>query len=98
MKREPYDEPAHYIKIKPGLYLVSCQEKNMASRGRTGNSLLFLIDTRRVHDVGRSFGHAGSETGKVHPENYIFGAFGEFVPSDGVLESQPNPYRDRQVR
>ncbi|MBQ6383387.1 MAG: MoaF N-terminal domain-containing protein [Clostridia bacterium] len=97
VEREPYDEPAHYIKIKPGLYLVSCQEKNMACRGWTGNSLLFLIDTRRVHDVGRSFGHAGSETGKIHPENYIFGAFGEFVPSDGVLESQPNLYKARQV-
>lgn len=97
MDREPYDEPASFIKLRPGLYLVSCMEKNMACRGWTGNSLLFVIDTRRVHDVGRSFGHAGMETGHVHPENYIFGAFGEFVESDGVIESQPNLYRETQV-
>ena len=97
IEREPYDEPAHFIKIKPGLYLVSCQEKNMACRGWTGNSMIFLIDTQRVHDVGRSFGHAGLEVGKVHPENYLFGAFGEFVPSDGVLEAQPNLSRAKQV-
>jgi putative NADH-flavin reductase len=92
MEREPYDEPAAFIKIKNGLYVVSCNEQNMSTRGWTGNSLLFLIDTQRVHDVGRSFGHAGMEVRKVHPENYLFGAFGEFVESDGVLESQPNRY------
>ena len=97
MERDPYDEPAAYIKLKPGLYLVGCCEKNMTCRGWTGNSMLFVIDTKRVHDVGRSFGHAGLETGHVHPENYIFGAFGEFVPSDGVLESKPNLYKEKQV-
>jgi len=97
IEREPYDEPAAFIRIKPGLYLVSCMEKNMACRGWTGNSLIFLIDSRRVHDVGRSFGHAGMDKGQVHPENYIFGAFGEFVESDGKLEAMPNRYRDRQV-
>ena len=95
--REPYDEPAFYIKLKPGLYLVGCMEKNMACRGMTGNSMLFVIDTKRVHDVGRSFGHAGLETGQVRPENYLYGAFGEFVKSDGVLESMPNIYREKQV-
>ncbi len=95
--REPYDEPAFYVKIKPGLYLVGCSEKNRACRGGTGNSMIFVINTRRVHDVGRSFGHGGEETGHPHPENYIFGAFGEFVPSDGVLESKPNIYKDTQV-
>ena len=95
--RDPYDEPAFYVKLKPGLYLVGCMEKNMACRGMTGNSMLFVIDTKRVHDVGRSFGHAGLETGHVRPENYIYGAFGEFVKSDGVLESMPNIYREKQV-
>lgn len=97
MEREPYDEPAAFIKIRPGLYFVSCTEKNMACRGMTGNSMMFVIDTRRVHDVGRSFGHAGLDKGRVHPENYMFSAFGEFVESDGVLESQPNIYREKQV-
>ncbi|MDR1913600.1 MAG: molybdenum cofactor biosynthesis F family protein [Clostridiales bacterium] len=92
LEREPYDEKASYIKIRDGLYLVSVLEQNMAKRGMTGNSLLFLIDTKRVHDVGRSFGHAGLQEGKVRPENYIFGAYGSFVYSDGVLESKPNIY------
>ena len=86
-----------FYELKPGLYLVGCMEKNMACRGMTGNSMLFVIDTKRVHDVGRSFGHAGLETGHVRPENYIYGAFGEFVKSDGVLESMPNIYREKQV-
>ena len=98
LEREPYDEPAAYIKIKQGLYLVSCLEKNIACRGGTGCSLLFLIDSVRVHDVGRSFGNVGLNEGHVHPENYLFGAFGEFVPSDGILESQPNRVREKQVQ
>ncbi|MDR1531617.1 MAG: NAD(P)H-binding protein [Clostridiales bacterium] len=92
MEREPYDEKAAYMKIRDGLYLVSVMEQNMSRKGFTGNSLLFLIDAERVHDVGRSFGHAGLQEGKVRPENYIFGAFGDFVYSDGVLESKPNVY------
>ncbi|MDR1570667.1 MAG: molybdenum cofactor biosynthesis F family protein [Oscillospiraceae bacterium] len=82
LEREPYDEKAAYIKIKENLYLVSVLEQNMAKTGFTGNSLLFLIDTHRVHDVGRSFGHAGLREGNLHPENYIFGAFGDFVKPD----------------
>jgi putative NADH-flavin reductase len=92
LMREPYDEKAAYIKIKDGLYLVSVLEQNMSRRGMTGNSLLFLIDTVRVHDVGRSFGHAGLQEGKIRPENYLYSAFGDFVYSDGVLESKPNVY------
>ncbi len=93
IQREPYDEPASYIKVKDGLYIVACDEQNMARRGWTGNALLFLIDTKRVHDVGRSFGHAGLNVGKVHTENYLFAAFGEFIYSDGVLEAVPNRYK-----
>ena len=93
IQREPYDEPASYIKVKDGLYIVACDEQNMARRGWTGNALLFLIDTDRVHDVGRSFGHAGMDVGKITTENYIFGAFGAFIYSDGKLEAVPNRYK-----
>jgi hypothetical protein len=48
-----------------------------------------------VHDVGRSFGHAGLQEGKVRPENYLFSAYGDFVYSDGVLEAKPNVYLDK---
>ncbi|MDR0999946.1 MAG: NAD(P)H-binding protein [Clostridiales bacterium] len=86
----PYDEPTTYIKIKDGVYLVSCIEQNMSRRGATGNSLLFLMDTKRLHDVGRSFGHTGQKEGNVHGENYLFSAYGEFVYSDGEIEKQKN--------
>jgi putative NADH-flavin reductase len=90
----PYDERTHYIKIRDGLYLVECSEHSMARRGVPGNSLLFLMDTRRVHDVGRSFGHTGQFGGEGYlPENYLFGAFGEFVESDGTVERNPPFYQ-----
>ncbi|MDR1531622.1 MAG: NAD(P)H-binding protein [Clostridiales bacterium] len=88
--KHPYDEPTAYIKIKDGIYLISCVEQNMSRRGLTGNSLLFLMDLKRMHDVGRSFGHTGQKEGNVRGENYLFSAYGEFVPSDGVIESQKN--------
>jgi hypothetical protein len=91
--RDPYDEKADFIKVKNGLYIFSCMEQNMSKRGMTGNSLIFLIDTNRVQDVGRSFGRSGQFDGKDFiPENYIYGAYGEFVESDGVVESRPNHY------
>ena len=96
IEREPYDEKAAFIKVRDGLYIVSCVEQNKSKRGETGNSMLFLIDTVRVHDVGRSFGYTGLQEGKVHPENYVFGAYGNFIYSDGVLESKPNVYLAEQ--
>jgi hypothetical protein len=90
----PYDEKAAYIKIKKNIYLVSAIEQNMSKRGLPGNSLLFLMDVARVHDVGRSFGHTGNtQAGDgIAPENYMFAAYGDFVKSDGTVESTKNPY------
>ena len=51
--------------------------------------MTFLIDTARLHDVGRSFGLNGNK----EPENYIFAAIGEWAePGDG-LEDEPSAYR-----
>jgi putative NADH-flavin reductase len=89
----PYDEKAAYIKVREGLYVVGFTEQSMARRGLPGNSLLFLMNTMRVHDVGRSFGHTGQFGGEGYlPENYLFGAYGEFVESDGEFESKPPFY------
>jgi hypothetical protein len=89
----PYDEKARFIKIKRNLYLVNIIEQNMSKRGLPGNSLLFLMDTERVHDVGRSFGHAGNVgPGNSHePEIYLFAAYGDFVYSDGKAEAVKKP-------
>jgi hypothetical protein len=89
----PYDEKAAYIKVNDGLYIVSIIEQSMARRGLPGNSLLFLMDTHRLHDVGRSFGHTGQFGGEGYlPENYMFAAYGEFVDSDGGIEAPPPFY------
>jgi hypothetical protein len=93
--QNPYDEKAVYIKIKRNIYLVSAIEQNMSKRGLPGNSLLFLMDVERVHDVGRSFGHAGNVGAgdKTKPENYLFAAYGDFVYSDGTVEATESVYR-----
>jgi uncharacterized protein len=93
-EKHPYDEPAAYIKIKEGIYVISVLEQRRAFRGDTGNSLLFLMDMIRVHDVGRSFGHGPIRNGKAETENYLFAAYGDFVYSDGVLEARPSVYND----
>jgi hypothetical protein len=92
LEKYPYDEKAFYIKIKENIYLVSATEQNMSKRGLPGNSMVFLMDTARVHDVGRSFGLNTQVDNLETPENYIFGAYGDFVYSDGVIEAKKNPY------
>lgn len=91
-ERFPYDEPTTYIKVKEGIYIVSVIEQNRSKRGDTGNTLLFLMDLVHVHDVGMSFGHTPPSSGAIKPENYFFAAYGDFVYSDGVIESQKNIY------
>ncbi len=92
MERFPYDEPTTYIKVKEGIYIVSVIEQHRSMRGDTGNTLLFLMDLKRVHDVGMSFGNTPPRSGAIQPENYFFAAYGDFVYSDGVIESQKSVY------
>ncbi len=67
-----YEDYAHYIKIKDDLYLVDLQETHLCRSRGHGNSLLFLMNFKDMHDVGRSFGT--NDDGE--DENYTFGAFG----------------------
>jgi putative NADH-flavin reductase len=85
-----YDEKATYIKIKRNIYALSIIEQSYSKRGGPGNSLFFLMDLERVHDVGRSFGHAGNvgAGNKLEGENYLFAAYGDFVASDGKMEAK----------
>ena len=95
-KENPYDEKATYVKMREGLYAVSFVEQSMARSGRVGNSLLFMMNTDRLHDVGRSFGHSGQFGGTGYlPENYLFGAYGEWVTNDGgdTLDDDPPFYQ-----
>jgi hypothetical protein len=90
----PYDEKGAFIKVRDGLYLVNIIEQSMARRGKNGNSLLFLMNTVRVHDVGRSFGHSDKigADGYLAPENYMLSAYGDFIHSDGEYENKPPFY------
>ena len=73
-----------YVKIRHNMYVVSFTEQSMSRRGGIGNSLLFLMNTDRLYDVGRSFGHAGQFGGtEYQPENYLFGAYGEWMEPEG---------------
>ena len=85
----PYDERAYYVKISDHVYMVSFLESHLTYRGKTGNNMLVLMNTDRLHDVGRSFGLGGE--GK--PENYCFTAIGTWKEHDGYTESLPSKYR-----
>ena len=84
LRENPYDEPTTFIKVKENLYLVSCLEQHNTERGGIGNNMLFLIDTARLHDVGRSFGLDK----KLKPENYMFSAIGELVDAQDSDQEQ----------
>lgn len=71
-------EPALYIKVKEGMYIFGFVEEHMEKLTGPlvrGNSLSFLMNLKRMVDVGRSFGI----NGRQEPENYCFGAYGRYV-------------------
>lgn len=77
-----YEEPCNMIKIKDGIYVFECNEE-MANRERgSGNDLFFLMNLNRMHDVGRSFGY----NSEGQPENYTYGAFGEYYDASALIE------------
>ncbi|MBR6322645.1 MAG: hypothetical protein IKR59_07230, partial [Lachnospiraceae bacterium] len=83
-----YEEPGDYIKIKEGIYVFNANEE-MACRTRgQGNNLFFLMNLNRMHDVGRSFGHNGDG----EPENYTYGAFGEYYDTSELHARKSTEY------
>ena len=84
-----YEEPSGYIKIKEGIYVFNMNEE-MAARGPRGqgNNLFFLMNLNRMYDVGRSYGHNGEGV----PENYTYGAFGEYYDSSATLAKKSTAY------
>jgi len=85
-----YEEPSDYIKIKEGIYVFNMIEE-MACRvlpHRQGNNLLFLMNLNRLYDVGRSYGH----NGEAQPENYTYGAFGEYYDASEILARKSSGY------
>ena len=52
-----YEEPAVYVKIRNGLYLMGVTEDHINRRDpcKGGNNLLLLMDVDRMTDIGRNF-------------------------------------------
>ena len=85
-----FDEPCSYVKINETLYLAAFVEVNRyrVDPEQGGGDLLVLIDTDRVHDVGRIF--CMGADGK--PRLNLLTAHGRFVNTPDELETAENPY------
>ncbi|NLA85793.1 MAG: hypothetical protein GX847_00610, partial [Clostridiales bacterium] len=90
------DEPAYYVKIKEGMYLVSVTEQNMEKIlgdkiGFRSDTLCFLDNWNRMYSVGRGFGTMTTDGN----ESEIFVMIGKYgVPEDvdAHFFTDPNPY------
>ena len=91
------DEPCYYVKIKEGMYVVSCTEQNMekllgAAPGFRSDTLLFLDNWNRMYSVGRGYGTA---TREGTPDREIFCMIGKYASEPELEEhylTDPNPY------
>ena len=90
------DEPAYYVKIKEGMYLVSVTEQNMEKIlgdkiGFRSDTLCFLDNWDRMYSVGRGFGTMSSN-GEDRPIFVMIGKYGSPVEVDEHFFTDPNPY------
>jgi len=91
------DEPADYIKIKDGMYIVSATEQNMekilgAKMGFRSDTLLFLDNWNNMYSVGRGY---GTMTMEGQPDGEIFCMIGKYGSEPEVEEhyfTDKNPY------
>ncbi len=90
------DEPAFYIKIKEGMYLVSVTEQNMekilgAKMGFRSDTLCFLDNWNRMYSVGRGYGTStmGDKEGEIF---VMIGKYGVPEEVDEHFFTDPNPY------
>ena len=90
------DEPAYYVKIKEGMYLVSVTEQNMEKIlgdkiSFRSDTLCFLDNWNRMYGVGRGFGTSTMD-GNEAP---IYVMIGRYIIPEEVDESfftNPIPY------
>ena len=90
------DEPAFYVKIKEGIYLVSVTEQNMekilgAKMGFRSDTLCFLDNWNRMYSVGRGYGTStmGEKEGEIF---VMIGKYGSPEEIDEHFFTDPNPY------
>ena len=88
MKKLPSsDEPADYIKIKDGIYLISITEQNMekllgAEVGFRSDNMCFLDNFKTCMNVGRGFGTITNADGEDRGVFLFLGAYGRIVDED----------------
>ena len=90
------DEPCFYVKIKEGMYLVSCTEQNMEKIlgdkiSFRSDTLCFLDNWNRMYSVGRGYGTATRE-GRESRIFVMIGKYGSPVEVDEHFFTDPNPY------
>ncbi len=91
------DEPCFYVKIKEGMYLVSCTEQNMEKIlgdkiSFRSDTLCFLDNWNRMYSVGRGY---GTSTMNGQEDRRIFVMIGKYaspVEVDEHFFTDPNPY------
>ncbi len=83
-----YEDKCEHVKIKDGLYLVNVDEQLICIERGSGNNLCYCIDLNRMRNTGRSFGHDGQGM----PENYIYGAVGEWYDASDMHERKSTQY------
>ena len=85
-----FEEPARYVKINDGLYLMAFIEenRNRVNAPEGGGDMVLLIDTVRVHDVGRTYGAHPDGTGNMG----LITAHGKFVDNDDPMLDADSPY------
>lgn len=97
MKEMPgSDEPAYYVKIKEGMYLVSITEQNMEKilgerAGFRSDALCFLDNWNRMYSVGRGFGTMTTD-GQDREIFVMIGKYGVPEEVDEHFFTDTNPY------
>ena len=90
------DEPAKYVKIKEGMYLVSVTEQNLEKLlgekfGFRSDTLCFLDNWKRMYSVGRGFGTI--TTDGVDRELFLsIGKYGSPEECEDRFMNDPVPY------
>jgi hypothetical protein len=98
MKQMPTsDEPAQYVKIKEGMYLVSVTEQNLEKLlgekfGFRSDTLCFLDNWNRMYSVGRGYGTITMEGGVNRDVFAIIGKYGSPEEVDESFFTTPIPY------
>ena len=88
-----FEIPAFYVKIREDVYFFGFIEETECRTDPTlcGNSLIMVMDTNRIHDVGRCF--ASDYDNHYAPQNFVFSAFGAFHQTPDLIDNMPSPYR-----